>query len=75
MLITIDERKQKSLETEFSIAISSDWRQMSIENTVSSDFIPRSSIVKSVFDSRLSGMMMPFHDAMTPETECTEQDN
>ena len=30
---------------------------MAIENTVSSDFDPRSSIDKSVFDSRISGVM------------------
>ena len=29
---------------------------MAIENTVSSDYDPRSSIVKSVFDCRLSGV-------------------
>ena len=30
---------------------------MAIENTVSVDFDPRSSIVKSVFDCRLSGVV------------------
>ena len=30
---------------------------MAIENTVSSDFYPRSSIVKSVFDCRLSAVV------------------
>ena len=44
---------KKSLETEFSIAI---YRQMAIENTISNDFYLRSSIVKSVFDCRLSGV-------------------
>ena len=34
-----------------------DWRQMAIENTASSDFDQRSSIVKSVLDCRLSGML------------------
>ena len=43
---------QKSLET----YLSTDWRQMAIENTVSIDFEPRSSIVKSVFDCRLTGV-------------------
>ena len=33
-------------------------RQMAIENTVSRDFDPRSSIVKSVFYCRLSGVIM-----------------
>ena len=31
---------------------------MAIENTVSSDFDPLSSIVKSVFDCRLSGVVI-----------------
>ena len=31
---------------------------MAIEDTVSSDFYPRSSIVKSVFDCRLPGVSM-----------------
>ena len=44
---------QKSLETELSIAIC----RMAIENTVSSDFDPRSSIVKSVFDCHLPGVI------------------
>ena len=43
---------QNSLKTEFSIV----GRQIAIENTVSSDFDPRSSIVKSVFDCNLSGV-------------------
>ena len=37
-----------------------DWRQMAIENTVFSDFDPRSSIVKSVFDCRLFGTNLLF---------------
>ena len=41
---TIDEHNQKSLETE------------AIENIVSSNFDPRSVIVKSVLDCRLSGV-------------------
>ena len=36
--------------------MSPDWRQMAIENTVSSDFNTCWSIVKSVFDCRLSGV-------------------
>ena len=35
--------------------VATEWRQMAIENTVSNDFDPRSSIVNSVFDCRLSG--------------------
>ena len=36
---TIDERRSKSLETEFfDCHLSHDWRQMAMENTVSSDF-------------------------------------
>ena len=46
--------RPKSLETELSIAI---CRQMTIENTVSSDFDPRTSIVKSVYDCRLFGVI------------------
>ena len=44
---------RSSLKTEFSIV----GRQMTIENTVSSDFDPRSSIVKGVFDCNLSGVI------------------
>ena len=66
MIITPGRRQSKTsilatnvdknpLETELSIAI---WRQTAIENTVSSDFDPRSSIVKSVFDCRLPGVNM-----------------
>ena len=65
----------KSLETEVLVAIcrpSGDKCQSKTLFLVIFD--PRSSIVKSVFDCRLSEVMMPFHDAMTPETECTWQD-
>ena len=44
---------QKSLKTEFSIAI---CRQLAIKNTVSSNFYPILSIVKSVFDCHLAGV-------------------
>ena len=40
----------------FDCHLSADWRQKAIINTVSIDFDPRSSIVKSVFDFRLSGV-------------------
>ena len=63
-VITLDRRQSKtlilspnidqnSLETEFLIA-----RQIAIKTTVSSDFDPRSSIVKSVLECPLSGMVM-----------------
>ena len=44
----------------FDCHLSPDWRQMAIENTVSSHFDPRLSIVKSIFDCRLSGVVMLF---------------
>ena len=48
---------QKSLETEFSIAILLlDWQQMAIENIVSNVFDPH-SLIRSVFDCRLSGVI------------------
>ena len=54
---TIDERISKIVRNRvFDCQLSPDWRQMATENTVSSDFDPRSSIVKSVFDCRLSGV-------------------
>ena len=58
-LILSTDVDQKSLETEFSIAIyfSLNWRQITIENTVSSDIGPCLSIVKSVFDCRLPGVI------------------
>ena len=62
--LTLDRRQsktnvdQKSLETEFSIAIGRPHlRQMAIKNAVSSNFAPRSSI-KSVFDCYLSGVIL-----------------
>ena len=39
----------------FDCHLSPNWRQMAIKNTDSSDFDPRSSIVKNVFDCGLSG--------------------
>ena len=42
----------------FDCHLSPNWRQMAIKNTVSSDFDSFLSIVKSVFDCRLSGVMM-----------------
>ena len=40
----------------FNCHLSPDWQQMAIKNTVSSDFDPRLSIVRSVFDCRISGV-------------------
>ena len=54
-LILLTNVDQKSFETVFDCQLSPDRRQMAIENTVSSDFDPCSSIVKSVFDCRMSG--------------------
>ena len=42
----------------FDSHLSPDWRQMAIENYVSSYYDPRSSIVKMVFGCRLSGMVL-----------------
>ena len=54
---TIDERRSKiNRNRVFDWHLSPVGRQMAIENPVSSDFYPRSSIVKSVFDCRLSGV-------------------
>ena len=47
---------QKSLETEFLIAICRPTGDKWQLKTLSSDFDPRSSIVKSVFDCRLPGV-------------------
>ena len=49
---------------------------MAIENNVSSDFYPRSSIVKSVSDCRLSGVVLlkqdsiPFAFLVSISTDC-----
>ena len=40
----------------FDCHLSPDWRQMAIENTVSIDFYPCSSIFQSVFVCTLSGV-------------------
>ena len=56
---TIDERRSKIvINGVFYCYLSPDWRQMAIENTVSNDLFsyPFSSIVKIVFDCRLSGV-------------------
>ena len=37
--------------------MSPNWRQMLIENNVSSDFDPCSSIVKNIFDCHLSSVV------------------
>ena len=61
MLILSKNMDPRSLETAFNCRLSldcrlsPDWRQMAIKNIVSSD--PRSSIVQSVFDCRLSDMI------------------
>ena len=47
---------------------------MAIENTVSSDrksFDPRSSIVKSVFDCRLSGVILTIKYNIWLQCECS----
>ena len=56
--LKIDERRSKSMETEFSFShLSPDWRQMTIENAVSSIFLSAFFDFKSVFDYRLSSML------------------
>ena len=56
---TIDERRKKIVRNRvYDCHLSPDWRQMTIENTVYSDFDSRSSIVQSVFDCRLPGVRM-----------------
>ena len=40
----------------FDFHLSPDWRQMAIENTVSSNFDPQLLIVKGVFDCCLSSI-------------------
>ena len=56
---TIDERGSKIVKNRvFDCHLSPDWRQMTIENTISSDFDPCLSIVKSVFDCRLPGVIL-----------------
>ena len=53
----IDEGGSKIVRNRgFNCHLSPEWRQMAIENTVSNDFDPRSSIVKSVFNCGLSGV-------------------
>ena len=42
----------------FDCHLSPNLRQMAIKNTVSSNFYLRSSIVKSVFDCSLSGVIL-----------------
>ena len=55
---SIDERGSKTVKNRvFDCHLSPNWRQKAIENTVFfTIFNPRSSIVKSVFDCRLSGV-------------------
>ena len=56
ILLAIDERGSKSLETVFSIAICRQfWRQMAIENSVSNDFCTFVDSI-NVFECRLSGV-------------------
>ena len=50
---TIDEHRSKIIRNRvFDCCLSSDWRQMAIENTVSSDL--HTSKVQSLFDCHLS---------------------
>ena len=58
-LLTIDELGSKSVRNSvFDCHLSPGWRQMAIENTVSNDFL--STVVDSitVFDCRLSDVIM-----------------
>ena len=45
----------------FDCHLSPDWRQMAIENAVLANFDPSSSIVMSVFDCRLSDVILSIH--------------
>ena len=63
----IDDRRSKIVRNRvFDCHLSPDWRQMAIFNTVSSFFDPRSSIAKSDFDCRLSGVIL-VHTPYPPE--------
>ena len=54
----IDEHTSKIFRNRvFDCHLWPDWRQMAIENTVSSDFDRRSLIVKSVFDYCISSVI------------------
>ena len=55
ILSTNDGRLKIVRNRVFDCHMSSDWRQMAIENNVLASFHPRSSIVKIVFDCRISG--------------------
>ena len=55
----IDKRGSKLARNRvYECHLSQNWRQMAIENTISIDFNPRSSIVKCVFDCRLPGNIL-----------------
>ena len=56
---TIDDRRSKFVRNRvfFYCHLSPNLQQMAIENTVSSDFDPLSSNVKSVFDCQLSDVV------------------
>ena len=58
-IFTLDRRQSKTLilETVRNRVFDCNLSPIPIENTVSSDFAPRSSIVESVFDCRLSGVI------------------
>ena len=56
---TINKHRLKIIRNSVSNChLSPDWRQMAIENHVSFDFYPWLSIVMSVFDCRLSCVIM-----------------
>ena len=58
MLILLTNLDKKIIRNRvFDCHLSFNWRQMAMENTVSSDFDQHSSIVKSGFDCRLFGVM------------------
>ena len=66
MLIPINEGRSNIIGNRvFFCHLSLDWRQMAIENTVSSDFYPRSAIFKSVFDCCLSGVIYAYGHYLT----------
>ena len=61
---TINKHRSKIVRNRvFDCHLSPVWRQMAIENTVTSDFFfyLHSSIVKNLFDCRLSGAFIEYH--------------
>ena len=59
---TIEERRSKIVRNRvFDCHLLPHWRQMAIENTVSINSYPHSSIVDSFFDCRLPGVYIVYN--------------